>query len=524
MISAKWDITSTCNLRCSHCSVAGMYFDGAPPPQLSLQDRLRIIDTLAEGGVTYLSLLGGEPLTLGDQLWPLLRRAQEHRIGVGIVTNGQLLDANVSAQLMDYELSNLSVSIESPKASVHNQIRGKRTFERLTGNLGTFLRMRGSMESPRLNVNTVLCKPNRDTFVYMIPFCRDLGVDHWNALTLNYLGNATQHLDNLAISEEEHTKVALEIGSLLGSPGFDIGKLKLNMNIVYPLVREYLCEKYDMQMPQPEICCSASISLVYVSPIGEIHVCDRVNSSGYTGSRLETEVMRPMSLLTNKFEDVWNSKQFIEMFEFVKRPETYAAFSPCNRCKYLFDGSCNPCPLQSYQSDVIRFEECMKAEAYLGDISRYDDKHRTPWEQMHQFERLPLLACHSSQEDQLWNMYPTPTLGTRHAVCSADGDALLMHPRSLEQLKLNAMGWEIWQAMTGQETTSEIFAKAGNLYQEVGKALNIEIDSGRCAAFSHEFVRPFIQMLHSKGFIDLKTAPLKQKGGGLSALGDRILQ
>ena len=66
MKSAKWDVTSKCNLRCKHCSVADMYFgEGNSTPQISLGDKLRLIDRLADGGVTRLSLLGGEPLTLG---------------------------------------------------------------------------------------------------------------------------------------------------------------------------------------------------------------------------------------------------------------------------------------------------------------------------------------------------------------------------------------------------------------------------------------------------------------------------
>jgi MoaA/NifB/PqqE/SkfB family radical SAM enzyme len=299
MINAKWDITSTCNLRCSHCSVAEMYFNGTPPPQLSMQDRLHIIDNLAEGGVSYLSLLGGEPLTLGDQLFALLRRAQERQIKIGLVTNGQLLDANTSCRLMDYGLANLIVSIESPDAEIHNKIRGKRTFERLMGNLETFLSLRGSKTTPKLTVNTVLCQPNRNSFTQMIKFCRDLGADSWNALTLNYIGNATGNLETLALSKEEHTEVALEIGRLLQSPGFDIGHLKINFTIVCPLVWEYISKKYDIHLPQPEICCSASSSLVYISPTGDMHLCDRVNSSGYTGSKLESETMRPMSLLAN---------------------------------------------------------------------------------------------------------------------------------------------------------------------------------------------------------------------------------
>jgi hypothetical protein len=96
--------------------------------------------------------------------------------------------------------------------------------------------------------------------------------------------------------------------------------------------------------------------------------------------------MQPASLLTQTFDDIWTSRQFMEMFDFVKRAETYAKFEPCNHCKYLADGTCNPCPLQSFRDEPIRYEECLKAEAYLGDISRRTDAALTPWEEAHQYE------------------------------------------------------------------------------------------------------------------------------------------
>ena len=282
MLCAKWDITNKCNLRCPHCSVAKMYFDGAAMPQLSLRDRLLILDKLADGGVSNLSLLGGEPLTLGNDLYALLERARKHQIKCSIVTNGLLLKPDVSRRLIDSGVNRLVVSIESPSPDIHNKIRGEHAFERLMGNLDAFLALRRANTSPNLSVNTVLCQPNRNTFKQMIPFCHQLGADEWSALTLNHIGNAHENLDNLAISQAEHTEVAIEIGRLLQSTDIDYRRLKINFTIVYPLVWEHLCKKYDFDLPQPQICCSAAASLAYISPTGDLHLCDRVMSSGYT--------------------------------------------------------------------------------------------------------------------------------------------------------------------------------------------------------------------------------------------------
>lgn len=120
MKSVKWDVSTKCNLRCKHCSVADMYFEGEPAQQVSHAQRLELVDRMAEGGVTNLSLLGGEPLMLGEDLFPLLDRARRRGIKVSLVTNGLLLTPETSARLIEHGLSNLVVSIESPDAAIHN--------------------------------------------------------------------------------------------------------------------------------------------------------------------------------------------------------------------------------------------------------------------------------------------------------------------------------------------------------------------------------------------------------------------
>lgn len=501
MKSAKWDITSRCNLRCRHCSVADMYFKGVSMPKLSLDDKLLIVDKLADGGVTNLSLLGGEPLTLGDELFAILKRAKKRQIHISVVTNGTLLNRDISHHLIDDGLANLVVSIEGASAEVHDQVRGAGNFERTMHNIETFLSLRQNATSPSLSVNTVLCRPNRDTFAQMIPFCRDLGADSWSALTLNFIGNAEENLDNLVVSQEEHTEVALEIGKLLNSEGFELGKLKINLTLVYPLVWEYLCKKYNITLPQPEICCSASSSLVYISPIGELHLCDRVNNSGYTGLQLESETIHPTSLLTNKFVDIWNSRQFVEMFNLVQRSDTYAAYEPCNRCKYFFDRTCNPCPLYSYSSDHIRFEECLKAEAYLGDISQYSNETRTLWEKMHQFDEISAHILDNDAYEEICNAYPTTVEGVRHTV-QPDGNAVLMQPQTLHFIKINQMGEVIWNMIDGRHTTDEVIASVVEIYGDVYATLDKTCDRDEIRTKASAEIKSFILSLEKQHFIE----------------------
>ncbi len=58
-----WDFTHKCNLRCKHCySNSG----AASQDELSTKEALRVVDQLADFGVTALAFSGGEPLARND--------------------------------------------------------------------------------------------------------------------------------------------------------------------------------------------------------------------------------------------------------------------------------------------------------------------------------------------------------------------------------------------------------------------------------------------------------------------------
>lgn len=64
------ELTSACNLRCSHC-----FLDGAPSrSRISLPDVRRIVEELAGLGVLRLTLTGGEALLHPDMPFPLAMR------------------------------------------------------------------------------------------------------------------------------------------------------------------------------------------------------------------------------------------------------------------------------------------------------------------------------------------------------------------------------------------------------------------------------------------------------------------
>ncbi|HUB48635.1 MAG TPA: radical SAM protein [Acetobacteraceae bacterium] len=466
---AKWDITSKCNLRCTHCSVADMYFNsGNVPRQLDRKGRLAVLDSLKDGGVSGLSLLGGEPLTLRGQLLDILHHATKIGLKLTIVSNGQLLDERTSRSLIDGGLDSLVVSIEAPVAEIHDGVRGKGTFRKLIHNLEAFLRIRGSSETPRVIVNTVLSGANRSVFADMIPFCIGLGVDEWTALSLMHVGNTLDNLDKMSISSETNTEVAIEIAKAMSKHGLgpENNSPKVNIQIIYPCVWEAITKQYGLWLPQPEICCPASSGLAYISPSGDAYVCDRVHSHGYVGAKMITEQLQPINLLETSFAEAWESAQFVEMFEFAKRSETYRDYEPCNRCKYLYSGVCNPCPLVATKGKSLRLEECLRAERILGDISAEADTPPTEWEEQHAFERLCIPPIEAGEFDRLRGREFRITRGTRHAR-QRDGSVLVMQPRATTPIKFNPVSWAVLERVDSGKCPQEVIDDFADAYLEI---------------------------------------------------------
>lgn len=158
--SVTLKITNECNLYCSMCGYARNRVE-TPTflDEMDVDDWKRVIDELADIGVTYISILGGEPL-----LYPGLLEVMEyigHRgIHSGITTNGVYLKC-YAAQLVKVGLQRLNVSLDCfPEA--HDQIRGvEGTFAAAMEGIREVHHLCGEGEGPEIIINVVVSEKNQ---------------------------------------------------------------------------------------------------------------------------------------------------------------------------------------------------------------------------------------------------------------------------------------------------------------------------------------------------------------------------
>ncbi|MEA1965627.1 MAG: radical SAM protein [Candidatus Aerophobetes bacterium] len=125
-----WNFTNICNLKCKHCyQSAGKKL----PEELSLKERLNVIDQLAAEDVFSVAFSGGEPLMDGD-IWPVIERAKKEAIYVSIATNGTLITRDVAKRIANTGVDYVEISVDSADIKKHDKFRGvpgawKRTIE-----------------------------------------------------------------------------------------------------------------------------------------------------------------------------------------------------------------------------------------------------------------------------------------------------------------------------------------------------------------------------------------------------------
>lgn len=165
---AVWNFTNRCNLRCRHCyQSAGKGLDG----ELSLDEKLAIIDQLGENYVPMVAFAGGEP-TISEHLIPVLKRCQKWRIHTSLATNGALFTAQLAEQFAEAGLRYVEISLDSVDPAKHDRFRGiPGAWQKTVDGM----KIVANTEGLRLGLAMCVHRDNYDEVPDMIEFARDIG-------------------------------------------------------------------------------------------------------------------------------------------------------------------------------------------------------------------------------------------------------------------------------------------------------------------------------------------------------------
>lgn len=326
-----WDYTYRCNLRCKHCYIVA----GVNRSEMSLEERKKALDILADAGVIIIAFSGGEPL-LGPGIYDMIRRASDYGIYPAMATNGTLITEEVAERLAKAGLQYVQISLDAPIPQIHDDFRGipgawERTVKGIKNAKKAGLYVEISMTITKLNYHLV---------PQMLELAKELEADlfmHYNFIPT---GRGKEIIE-LDISPSEREKLlkllaektlSKEVQAASTAPQYARIALQLSADTgeTFLAGHFYRYASESKLSPLADFIggCGAGRAYIALEPNGDIQPC----------------VFMPIkvgNILKDDFEDLWrNNKIFNELRnrELLK--------GPCAACEYKY--VCGGCRARAY--------------------------------------------------------------------------------------------------------------------------------------------------------------------------------
>jgi len=192
-------LTARCNVRCKICEVWKQQFSG----ELTTAEVKNLLDQSIEAGVKTVYFTGGEALLRPDIL-ELVNYAARPGIITTVNTNGSLINEELAEKIVLSRLRNLTFSIDSASAKVHDSIRGKGVFEKavkgiqlVNGFKSKYRRDNQAEPEKRLDVGmvSVIMRNNISNMIQLADLARSLGCCYLAFQPLIYNGSLLENND-----------------------------------------------------------------------------------------------------------------------------------------------------------------------------------------------------------------------------------------------------------------------------------------------------------------------------------------
>lgn len=173
-----WETTQACGLACRHCRASARPW--RDPGELTTAEGFSLIDQVADMGTPLLIFTGGDPVNRPDLL-DLIQHGKRRNLRTATIPAAtEWLSPALVRQLKDAGLDQMALSLDFPRAELHDGFRGvPGSFERtLEG-----AKWAREIGLP-LQINTTVCGETAPHFEEMAAFVETLGVVFWEVFFL----------------------------------------------------------------------------------------------------------------------------------------------------------------------------------------------------------------------------------------------------------------------------------------------------------------------------------------------------
>jgi radical SAM protein with 4Fe4S-binding SPASM domain len=306
-LSVHLDLTYRCNERCEHC-----YLEHDDRGEMTTDEIRGLLRQMAEAGVFFLTLSGGEPLIRRD-CFEILEDARALRFNVKLKTNAVLIREREARRLRALGVEQVQISVYSHRPEVHDSIT------KLPGSLKRTLAGIRLLRSAGLKVTlaNVLMSINFQDSEGVRAIAAELGAHYTLDPTITPMmdGNTSVLRHRLGADELDtvfHDRNLVgDVESFCAPP---------------PPVNE------DVRDGLP---CSAGHTACYVSPYGDLYPC----------------VQFPLpcgNVRRQSFLQIWQDSPQLAEVRSIRGKD----LSVCSSCVHL--GSCTRCPGLAYMEGNMR--------------------------------------------------------------------------------------------------------------------------------------------------------------------------
>lgn len=262
-----------CNLECRFCrwgSPVGSGESGKslhtwdkrrPDKEISVDKWLDIIEEASDIGCEKVDIIGGEPFIRSNDIGSVLRKVKEEGMYGQVTTNGTLLDSELAREIVDMGWDRILVSIDSPRAEVHDAFRGvKGTFKKAIDGIKNLREWKEKLNKnePKITLTCILAKWSVNELEEMVELADFCGVDRFN---LTPLFADFEKIENYKI-DRENSKIVdklKRLEKLADRKGLDNNFRDVYENEIimtesdkYDTLKEEMSEDEDGEEPQME--------------------------------------------------------------------------------------------------------------------------------------------------------------------------------------------------------------------------------------------------------------------------------
>jgi len=177
-----WETTQACDLACSHCRASAQ--PERHPGELTTAEGEQLLAQTAEMGTPVFILSGGDPVKRPD-LYQLVRYGKHVGLRMGTIPAAtDMLTADLVRRLKDAGLDQMALSLDFPRAELHDTFRGVP---------GAFAKTMAAVEWAHacdlpLQINTTLCRRSAPFLGEMAELVEHLGIVFWEVFFLVPVG------------------------------------------------------------------------------------------------------------------------------------------------------------------------------------------------------------------------------------------------------------------------------------------------------------------------------------------------